>query len=45
MIQDLQQSGSESSGSLGSLFDSDNEENNSPLESRKVIGQDIKVIS
>ncbi|TKW24472.1 hypothetical protein SEVIR_3G052500v4 [Setaria viridis] len=39
---DLQQSGSESSGSLGSLFDSDNEENNSPLESMKGIGQDIK---
>ncbi|CAN6345178.1 unnamed protein product [Urochloa humidicola] len=33
---DLQQTGSESSGSLGSLFDSDNEENNSPLD------QDIK---
>ncbi|CAN6358440.1 unnamed protein product [Urochloa humidicola] len=32
----LQQTGSESSGSLGSLFDSDNEENNSPLD------QDIK---
>jgi len=27
---------------LGSLFDSDNEENNSPLESRKGIDQDIK---
>ncbi|RLN30997.1 DNA (cytosine-5)-methyltransferase DRM1-like [Panicum miliaceum] len=39
---DLQQSGSESSGSLGSLFDSDNEENNSPSESRKGIHQDIK---
>ncbi|PUZ63885.1 hypothetical protein GQ55_3G102100 [Panicum hallii var. hallii] len=39
---DLQQSGSESSGSLGSLFDSDSEENNSPLESRKRIDQDIK---
>ncbi|KAG0516796.1 hypothetical protein BDA96_09G034200 [Sorghum bicolor] len=39
---DLKQSGSESSGSLGSLFDSDNEENNSSLESRKVINQDIK---
>ncbi|XP_039799156.1 probable inactive DNA (cytosine-5)-methyltransferase DRM3 [Panicum virgatum] len=39
---DLPLSGSESSGSLGSLFDSDNEENNSPLESRKGIDQDIK---
>ncbi|KAF8725778.1 hypothetical protein HU200_020334 [Digitaria exilis] len=39
---DLQQLGSESSGSLGSLFDSDNEENNSPLESRKAFGHDIK---
>jgi len=39
---DLPQSGSESSGSLGSLFDSDNEENNSPLDSRKGIDQDIK---
>lgn len=33
-----QNSGSESSSSLGSLFDSDNEENNSPLEAN----QDIK---
>ncbi|CAL4895839.1 unnamed protein product [Urochloa decumbens] len=39
---DLQQTGSESSGSLGSLFDSDNEENNSPLDSRKGIDQEIK---
>ncbi|CAL4910482.1 unnamed protein product [Urochloa decumbens] len=39
---DLQQTGSESSGSLGSLFDSDNEDNNSPLDSRKGIDQDIK---
>ncbi|XP_062179594.1 probable inactive DNA (cytosine-5)-methyltransferase DRM3 [Phragmites australis] len=39
----LQESGSESSDSLGSLFDSDNEENSSPLESKKGINQDIKL--
>ncbi|AQK95270.1 putative inactive DNA (cytosine-5)-methyltransferase DRM3 [Zea mays] len=39
---DLQQSGSESSDSFGSFFDNDNEENNSPSESRKGIYQDIK---
>ncbi|XP_062232395.1 probable inactive DNA (cytosine-5)-methyltransferase DRM3 [Phragmites australis] len=38
----VQESGSESSDFLGSLFDSDNEENSSPLESRKGINQDIK---
>ncbi|KAJ1261474.1 hypothetical protein BS78_09G032100 [Paspalum vaginatum] len=38
----LQESGSESSSSLGGLFGSDNEESNSPLESRKGINQDIK---
>ncbi|XP_006654009.1 probable inactive DNA (cytosine-5)-methyltransferase DRM3 [Oryza brachyantha] len=39
----LQKSGSESSSSLGDLFDSDNEENTSHLESKKEVIQDIKV--
>ncbi|KAF0923125.1 hypothetical protein E2562_003346 [Oryza meyeriana var. granulata] len=39
----LKKSGSESSSSLGDLFDSDNEENSSRLESRKEVIQDIKV--
>jgi hypothetical protein len=45
MFWSSQNSGSESSSSLGSLFDSDNEETVSPLLSRREANQDIKVIS
>ncbi|KAL5202588.1 hypothetical protein ABZP36_013540 [Zizania latifolia] len=40
-----QKAGSESSSSLGSLFDSDNEEDSSHVESRKQVIQDIKAES